>query len=294
MKLTLPFFIILVFVSINLFAEEQVRISPERRESELLSDSSIDENKLRLNYIEAAEIKQMTGDLKGAAELFKKASLVVKGKKDFESLYKAAVLNIEMAAFRNAEADLRAILTFSDDAQLRIRSTVLTARLKKHQGSIEEAQEVIRSLFKTSDYIPAEALYFAADIFSNDELTELTSIAEKNSWSLDYSVIKPLITPEILFSNFENISDKSDVSNDDSPNIETVAAAIQLGSFSKRDNAEDLKKSVDSSGYTTEIRLKNVNGNDYFSVVVLLPSGKDLQALIIELKEKGYEGYPVY
>jgi|GEM_PF-5049264 len=290
--------ILILIIPFSLAAQDSgQRLSPEEYESSLLLDGSKNDEQRRLDYIEAAEIKQLTGDLKGAAVLFKKASLTVKGKKDFISLYRATVLNIEMAFFREAEADLRAILTFSNDAELRIKSTILSARLKKNDGAADEARAIMISIFSSSEPIPNEAFHFASEIFDDAEFSELCSHASANGWSDRYLKLKPLITPEIVFGKYNGgfiIAEPADALSEESSNSEALAASIQLGSFSVRENAEDLQKTVNESGWAAEVRNKTVNDREYFTVVVPISKGKAVQQIIIELKEKGFEGYPVY
>ena len=261
---------------------------------QLTSDEGKSDEQRRLDYIEAAEIKQIIGDLKGAAELFKKASLTVKGKKDFESLYRAAVLNIEMAFFREAEADLRAILTFSDDIQLRIKSNIQNARIEKFNGNIENARQIMTEILSSSVYIPPEAVYFASELFSDEEIKKLTASDSLIKPSEEYLAISRMLNPETVFGSFEDYTspDEKEESIEDSENLN--AAGIQLGSFSVKENAADLKKTLENAGYVSSIKVKIVNGKQYFSVTVSVPEDKSVQKMIIELKEKGFEGYPVY
>lgn len=304
---SLNLFIILfvLLVNLNAFADEGLSgMSPEYYLNDLLQDSeTLSDVQLHENYVAAAEIKQATGDLSGAAELFKKASFAVYGKKDFLSLYRSAVLNVEMALYKEAEADLRAVLMFSDEPELRIKATLLTARLKSAQGDIEEAQAILINIFQLEN-IPAEAAVWAAGFYEKNKntynLSELGMLLKNNEINNSniLAELAPLITPEIVFGN--GGSSKIDDIKTEDKNPETIiedaeqSAAVQLGSFSKKENAEDLVSSVTESGIDAVIKTKTVNGKNYYAVIVPLDESRNLQSLIIELKEKGYEGYPVY
>ena len=303
--------ILSLVLSMHVFSEDAgTRISPEAHIKELLDDSDKSDEQRRMDYIEAAEIKQLTGDIGEAAELFKKASLTVKGQKDFVSLYRAAVLNIEMASYRAAEADLRAILTFSDDYRLRVLANVQNARIDRLNGRFENAKAIMTEIFESSDYIPAEAIYFSGILFSQEDFYNLTSGLDITAE--DYLSYSPMLTPENVFGTFKDYEDaatetqttvntvntveidNSTAATQTEDSTQTYAAGIQLGSFSVKENAEDLKKTLKNVEYESIIKMKNVNGKDYYTVVVPVENVSSIQQLIIELKEKGFEGYPVY
>lgn len=302
-------FICTIFFIINayLFSEDrQIGISPEDYEAELLNQTeNLTQEEIHARLIMTAEIRQVTGDLSGAAEYFKQASLIIKGNKDFISLYRAAVLYVEMAYYRKAEADLRAILTFSDNEELRIKAYILTARIKSLQDSIDEAYAIILNIFQSSDYIPDEAYVWGLEFYSHNntviDMTELKTFLDNANNVYGYKDIPGIPTPELVFGVGSSdiyftgtaLSNTPPVMLTEKPEHE-VSAAIQLGSFSMKENAEDLVRSVGIHGYKAFIKSKIVNEKEYFAVTVPIDESKNVQNLIIELKEKGFEGYPVY
>ncbi len=283
-------------------AEEETGRSPEAYVKELLSEiESLPESDKHKAYIEIAEIKCALGELAEAAEYFEKASLSVKGKKDFTSLYRAAEINVETACYREAEAQIRAIMTFADNLGLRIKSEVLSARIKSNIDLIDDAILILNNIIKATDSIPMEAVRFIDDFYQKNskkyELPEIADFLKKRSEMIPYQQVARIISPEMFFSN-EKLdiqfidNNRETVSLDDDADINVFY--IQLGSFSVKENAEDLFKRATEKGYKAEIRTKNVNGKDYLVVAVPVTEAGGEQELIIKLKEDGFEGYPVY
>ncbi|MBI9105557.1 MAG: SPOR domain-containing protein [Spirochaetales bacterium] len=310
-KITVVIFCLLFFCSL-VYPEESTSLiiagsTPEKAVERLLSSDGLSDEEYRSNLITAAEIKQLTGELTLAADLFKQASLAVKGNKDFTSLYRAALIRVETADYRTAEADLRAISTFSDDLSLRIRANVLSSRIKSYQNSTAEALDIISGILINNIELPMEAYLWSIELAESAlegpeyenfiRLYEEKKISEREAYSLENRIPGPdsvfglITTPDIESQTDKTAAAPRPISEPDQSEI--TAVVIQIGSFLRMENAEDLKKTVALQGFAADIRIKSVNGSDY-NVVVIPVGENDTQSLIIKLKEKGFEGYPLY
>jgi tetratricopeptide (TPR) repeat protein len=282
--------------------------TPETAVEQLLSDESLTAAGFRERLIAAAEIKQVTGDLSAAADLFKKASLAVKGSKDFISLYRSALIRVEVADYRTAEADIRAITTFSDDLILRIKANILLSRIKIYQSQEDEALSIMSEILKNNSKLPLEAYHWSVELAQSsisgaayDEFKKIYN--EQNIAELTIYEIKDKIpTPESVFGLINNKNESQAMtisvpapaeSPEQSAPESEVDVAIQIGSFSRMGNAVDLKKTVLEYGFEAIIKKKTVNGKEY-NVVVIPVKEINIQPMIIKLKEKGFEGYPLY
>ena len=295
------FLFFILTTSYTIIADESISgKSPEEYENQLTAElEASTESERRDIFLKLAEIKKISGDLKSAAEYYEKASLAVKGKKDFQALYQSALLFSETAEYRTAEAHLRAITTFSDDVSLRISAAVLNARIKTAQGMIEDAYSLLTGVIDANVKLSEEALMFAYDFYkgNNDrfDMNPLKVFIDEQKINMPYHEVKRMITPETLnlipstISAVQTIADEiSSVEKDSS------AVYIQLGSFSVKDNALDLIKELKKSGWDAVIKEKTVNNEDFFAVAVPVTDNDEVQNIIIRLKEDGYEGYPVY
>ena len=244
--------------------------------------------------IMAAEFKKVSGDTAGAADLYEQASLAVPGQKDFDSLYKASVLYVEMADYRKAQTINRIIAAFSEDSTLRIKTAVLNSRILNLNGNTEDSFEIIKELFASLTEYPDELLYWFDEFRTlNSDLVDLSEIEPVISDKRLYTETEKILIPESIFgigdnSIAETVSAEEPETNDVNP------VYIQLGSFTVKDNAYVLLESVKSKGFQARLETKTVNGTDYISVIVPVEKSSEMQTLYIRLKEAGYEGYPVY
>ncbi len=303
------FFFVIIFLlsSAYLFSESEGS-SPEKIKKELLSDiTAVSDQEKKNRYLTIAELNQISGNLNEAAEYFEKASLTVKGHKDFEALYKSAVLNTEMAFYRKAETQVRVVITFTEDDFLSLKSKTLSAKLKYLQDEFEESYLILSNVI-TAKTLPSETILFLKEFYDarhNDmSLPGFEKVISENEKILSAQAgIDKMITPESLFNNFIEVTDSN---SEDVKDVKTITEAktedekeahaqfFQIGSFTVKDNSEKLLKSLKKSGFDAIIKEKDVNDKKYFSVVVPIDEDTDVQDIFVRLKDAGYEGYLVY
>ena len=305
-------FLLLPILPAPLLSQENSSVSGENPEKavELILEgsASLHGTELREALVNAAEIMLLSGNLREAGQLFEQASLAEKGRKDFYSLYRAAMIDIETGDFRKAEARIRAVSTFSDDGMLRLKAGVLQSRIYALTGMQDKALEILETLVSSSPEPPPELVLWAEDFIDSNssslDTDRLASLLSENSPG-EYSVWSEndrILTPETAFGLYSSDSTDTVVIKDTEPETDDIISdeesetvAIQLGSFSRLENAEDLLKSLSAAGYRAgEIRKKTVNGKLYSVVVITSVPREGIQDKLIELKEKGFEGYPLY
>lgn len=281
--------------------------SPENYINEILEKSETAEGQVRRDLLlDAAAIKSAAGEISEAAELFEKASFAVYGEKDFDALYKAAVLYIETADYKKAEALIRAISTFSSDSTLRIKASILNSRIMKLSDRIDESNEIIKDLLNSLEEYPPELIYWANEFYErfSDEL-DLSYIKKNllNEADKKYIGSNRIITPEFMINSpdvtfsIKSTTENADAATNSSEETEAYQnkpAFIQLGSFKRKENADDMLKNVIARGFNAELKSKTVNGTEYIAVVVPVDDPDNIQNFYIKLKEAGFEGYPVY
>jgi hypothetical protein len=70
------------------------------------------------------------------------------------------------------------------------------------------------------------------------------------------------------------------------------AAALQTGLFSREANARAQSERLGAAGFSPAILRRAVNGAEYWAVTV--PPGADINRTILELKNAGFESFPVF
>jgi hypothetical protein len=70
------------------------------------------------------------------------------------------------------------------------------------------------------------------------------------------------------------------------------AKALQTGLFSRDANAQAHSERLKSAGFSSAVSRRMVNGAEYW--VVTVPPGQDVNKTIMELKNAGFESFPVF
>ena len=293
---------------LNLSAEEQASIEDAGKyaESLIIRAGSASGAEKRDLLKAAAELKSSLGEIDSAADLYEEASLAVAGNKDFDALYRSALLHTEMAHYRKAETLTRAISTFSDNSSLRIKSAVLTSRILALQDKTEQAYDILKNIISSMDSLPDYLAYWINDFYKlySDrlDLSGLKKLLDKYDLK-DYLDVNNILTPEFVFGRGDELVETIVESKENNNKVQEQYEAeenkespvyIQLGSFSVRENAEDLLKHVKEKGFDAKIGEKEVNGKEYIVVYVPVVDMDNIQNQYIRLKEAGFEGYTVY
>lgn len=67
---------------------------------------------------------------------------------------------------------------------------------------------------------------------------------------------------------------------------------LQTGLFSREENAQAMAGRLQKAGFAPVVSRRTVNGGAYFAVGV--NAGSDINAMILRLKDSGFEAFPVY
>jgi tetratricopeptide (TPR) repeat protein len=67
---------------------------------------------------------------------------------------------------------------------------------------------------------------------------------------------------------------------------------LQIGLFGREENALAMADRLKNAGFTPDVSPRAINGAAYFAVTVNAPG--DVNAMILRLKDRGFESFPVY
>lgn len=258
------------------------------------------------------------GDLAEAQQLFRDASFALPDEKDFESLLDSALISFELGQYRNAEAQSRVIIETVKDARLRIAATVLLSRIYYVNDRDEDAIDLLTEVTEGEEgELDAPGLYWMfrlSTLMGLDDVSDYsvdrleTHYAESVEAALIRGEVRRVPTPsalleatgvgavpEISESTTESIVETdSAVTTIAEPQSTTGMVQIQTGSFTVKENAEYAAADLRDAGFTSSIEERVVSDTLYYRVVVPDVQEDEINRVLIELKEEGFEGYPIY
>ncbi|MDZ7793314.1 MAG: SPOR domain-containing protein [Spirochaetia bacterium] len=315
----------------NLQAEYSSAASPQEA-LELIRKflPTVDQNEHRHKLLlDMAKIEEQIGRLQDAQLHYQSAAFAPSGKRDFRALYLSALLLIEFADFEQAFLQCRHIVRESTDTELAHMARMQEARILQHQDREAEAATILHSLYEIRGQLPAEVLYGMYVLYaSQPEMsdTKIKSITQqlKSRFpdSPEYGLLqeqvkrKPtaeialgmLSVPDSLQTHDDAVSDtliqstekssSSDASDGEGKAGENKqnqkSHAIQTGSFRDAENAHYMQRELEKQGFTAMVVQADVNGSTFYRVLVPIAYGETEEEIVLQLKEKSFEGYPVY
>ncbi len=249
------------------------------------------------------------GDLAAAQRYYRDASFALPGEKDFDSLLESALLSFELGEYRNAEAQARVIVETGKDRRLIGAAEVLLSRV---YFATDRDSAALR-LLTDPDGEPrtdlgAAGLYwlFRLSLLMNDPRAAESAAELLRSvypLSLEAAIADGdaarLPTASVVFEAVSEVRrEKASTSGSSAStvasSVETSAISIQTGSFTVRENAEYAAADLRAEGFDAAIEERTIGGTLYYRVVVPGVKRSDIADEILRLKEKGFEGFPLY
>jgi len=262
-------------------------------------------------YARLANLKQLSGDYEGAARNWLEAAAAVPGSVDDDALFSCALCLALTGEWESASKALEPLLFKSADARF-LEACVLAWR--------EGDTSALLSIANAGDYEQKKAqIYFILwkteknDVWKQRLVAEFPKspeaiIAVDSGFSVKTNPLWLFISSREVFSQMENAAQATprNTQQSDAQTVKPVqlpdasiiqpaqppdAVRLQTGVFSKQANADDLIARLKKAGFIPYIEKRLVNGNEMMAVIV--PAGKDVNASIKELRDAGFDSFPV-
>ena len=283
--------------------------------SSALAQSSEPESRNAL-LVARGRIQEIVGDLASAQESYQEASFVVPGKKDLESLLSSARLLFEIGEFRDAEAQARGMLQTVDDAEVRTDAAVILSRVYAATEREGRAVETIRQVLGSSG--DGSALLWAVHLarLTEDadlEADALEQLEANHQGSMELALAVGTIdalpsasqilglggigpAAEVALEQTQTVASDTRAENQTVlvESAEPEYIDIQTGSFLVRENAEYALKDLRGEGFEAILRERRIEEKLFFRVVLPEVPAAEVQQTLVRLKERGFEGYPLY
>jgi tetratricopeptide (TPR) repeat protein len=266
--------------------------------------------------VSLGQLYRLSGNRERAAQAYADAARADPAQLDAASLLEAAKLYISLGEYEQAEAGITAVLAANGASE-----TILSgARLLRAELEAFKSEDIrpLAALAADTAYAARrsgiyytlwrlsgdaawrakllaeypqtpEALAAAADAGDTAGLTGVTLAASpqwllypgREALTLSAPAVSPAASPPAAPA---------------APAASTVAASaaaiLQTGLFGKEDNAKSMADRLSTAGFTPHIIRRQVNGNEYWAVTV--PNASDINRTIMELKNAGFEAFPVF
>ena len=290
-----------VFAPLNIFAQSGVALTAEIQSIEReIARQGISAADKHAALVRLARVRQLSGDIEGAARSWLEAAAAVPGRVDDIALLSCAYCLAAMGEFDRAAAALVPLLSRYPrarflDASIRAIVTGDHGELGSFADNPEYAElkaEIIFTLWKISDGASKERWKMRlVNEFPNTPEGRIARGASS-------VVIMP--SPFWLFaSGLDSLSlaenDTAAVSAvsalPSSSSSQLTAARLQTGIFSRLANAQAQEARLKQAGFSASIETRNVSGNEMWAVTV--PSGPDQNRTIAQLKSAGFDSFPV-
>jgi len=256
-----------------------------------------------------AVLEEALGELEQAQLHYQAAAFAVSGTQRYKALLNSANLLIRQGHYRQAQLQLTRITDAEEAGEFRLRAKLALVRAYLLDSETERARNMLAEISPKALTNSPRLLYRVALLAHTlgekklkDTVQELlythfpdspeSALMRGEAGHLPdiHSVFGLLETPRDTDAEKTAASQREDEERREKQS----ATAIQTGSFTDRENAVHLRKQLESHGFSVVIKPALIKETEYYRVLVKIGENKTLNEVIIELKEKGYEGYPVY
>ena len=249
-----------------------------------------------------AFLEEISGNISEAQQLFEFANMRSTELSDVSNFFHSIRLLITMGELDRAEAQTMAIVSTSADNSLVFRGKLFLAYIKQLQGKIKEGTTLLDNAAKYTEKMSLQDAYLfynLSQIYTNERYSEkaLKILSSVYPDSIEYAEIKNgnvVIEPSLhYFESYYTAAPEGDASEEYAQK-EHNSVRIQTGIFSKQDNAQTLVSALEKEGFTAEaIRIEREDSVLFRVVSPPMPTA-DSQEYILQLKEKGFEGFLLF
>ncbi len=233
-----------------------------------------------------AEYAELSGNMESAQNYYEEAGSIASGKQRVLLLIQSAELLQYLGRYDESAIQLKSILKETvPNSPLYYKVYLALAKGNLVQGNMKSYEADVKVLEGVKG-IPV-VYYFLKD-------------TEKGSGKLEHEF--PLSPENLLASGqIHSIPTTETVFNlTNRKKLEKKIAAekvhfyIQTGSFRDGENAEYMSRDLKKLGFAAFVEKQNIAGTLYYKVLLDAKSPEDVQKLILRLKDRGFEGYPIY
>lgn len=260
-----------------------------------------------------ASVARTARQLRWAADLYGAAFDASQGR-DLLSLYNQAQVLLELGDLTRADELARAVVERTDDYELKRRATTLATRVLFVRGDLAIALKLLDTLTSLDDpaFVEPETIVLRlriAEQIGDDEMIHATSellqrlfpesvahLVERNRDALPSPFPSSLLVSRHWESDGHPSEGPISQSTATRERLQPAVTAVQVGSFTDPDNAEQLAAKLRELEFDARAEPVRRDGLALHHVVVDVADGTQSAAsrVIALLRDKGYDGFLVY
>ncbi|MFO8063233.1 MAG: SPOR domain-containing protein [Spirochaetota bacterium] len=287
--------------------------------------ATLEGDRLAQAFAAEGRLLALSGQLQDAAEAYTHAQEAASEGGVAEYKLEEAKLRLELGELAEAQRLATELISDGRDPSIQREAALLEARAMAEDGRVEEAFERTGLLLEAEHrptLRPDTVLFHLrlSSIVEDDEaaeraqklLSQLYPDSPEAMLAADDRRVSDLPRPSAflgvagaaaprLDSDAEPVADsdvpgsgpaepdEGDTDSDTDGGESETPSGVQVGSFGDPDNAAAMREEMERQGFSAEIR--DSDDGDAHRVVVSIPEDEDPQRTLVELKEKGFEGF---
>jgi tetratricopeptide (TPR) repeat protein len=254
-------------------------------------------------FLSLARLYRLSGDCEAALRACTGALAAQSG--GGQALLEQGRLLVSLGEYERAEASLRSLLNQSRESELVLQGRCLMAQLEAFRSGNTQALAALAGDPDFGDY--KSGIYYTLwkltglGLWKNRLGSEFPQSPEaKIAAGKADAAATPLW---LLFPGREGIALSAPLSPVSAPPVQEggksplreggkSAGILQTGLFSREENAQAMATALKKAGFEAHVSRRGMNSGDYW--VVSVPGGEDINAMLMGLKNAGFESFPVY
>jgi tetratricopeptide (TPR) repeat protein len=249
-------------------------------------------------FARLARLRQLAGDIEGAARNWLEAAAAVPDKIDDGALLACAYCLAAMGEWDRAQAALAPILSKEPRAMF-LELVIKALKTGDVSALAAIADKLEYSPMKSEIYFMLWKLSDGAETWKRRLLAECPESPEARL-AADESQSRVIVraSPFWLFRNsFSTVETEAffpvlDAQPAAPQSLESSAVRLQTGLFRQRANAQAQAERLHKAGFSPSLEQRSANGNEAWAVTV--PAGWDVSRSIKDLRDAGFDGsFPI-
>ena len=245
-----------------------------------------------------AQLYELSSNLHNAQINYQNAALSMLNEIDYKMLLKSAELLLLEGNLFLAESQFKEIISNSSDTDILFEAElfyIILNIVNAHENKNISISSMENPKYLYIAYLIAKSNseQVTMDRIKMEIINNFESSPEAGLLKNRIRELPDILTSLGLIDPIDNISSPENVLQVNTPES-NKNFMIQTGSFKDKENAHYLSKDIISAGFISVVEEQIINNIKYYKVLLYFTTEEQMTNTLKALKEKGFEGFPVY